>query len=540
MARIYMGWTAYFNDREENHKDNDLGPTLTFFLDEKSEYKNKDFDKLYIFRQNDILSERIYNYLKDSIQKNRKELNGKIDENLPLYEHKDPTNYKYLQKHIEKVCRYISKDNIENKIDEIIIHISPGTPPMQHIWALNVASGMIRDFFSKHNPSFVLVKTMKEKDRKEPDKKSTENIKLDFEKYYKSYEKLNSQNNSKDETPEEIYKSIKPEEYKSEKMIDLINRIDKISKINCTILILGERGVGKTTFAQWIRYNDPNIESSKKDNPLLALSCGLYTSDLLRSELCGYVKGAYTGATKNKNGLFKKCDDDILFLDEIGDCSMDMQGVIIRTIEEKKYLPIGAENDEKSEFRLITATNLSIKELSKKLRKDFFDRISLITITVPPLREIREDIPIIWKKVWNRIKKKAPGGWNVKLNEKWETELISHLKEKPLYGNIRDLQKIAYNILVHWRPTENRAGITAGEIIEDVLDNKEIIEKNISNVEKKVSLIFNENEKIKNKEYDKLLKKELLKEVNRRKDNGEEIKNIIDVDQRTLKNWEKL
>lgn len=535
MNSIYLGWLAYNNDSEENYKrNNEIGPTQTFFTNKKSDYINYNFDAVYILRQNDEKSNRTFEYIKKNL-----ESKTKLKVSSPPYEYDgNVTNYDDIKEFIEKVFMFIKEKHKD--LGEIVIHISPGTPVMQTVWCLMTASGIIKNIFGNENvPSVKLIKTNRMKDN--PDN-PTEEVVFDFKSYYSIYKTINDslKKSCTEGIEEEAYKYIQPQTYKSKIMKDFIKNVKKVAKINAPLLLLGERGVGKTTFVKWIRDTSLLIADEKKENELISLSCGSFSPELMRSELCGYKKGAFTGAVKEKEGLFKKSDKDILFLDEIGDCSPEMQGLLIRTLEEKKFLPVGAEKDDESNFRLVTATNIGVRKLREKLRLDFFDRISLITLKVPSLRDIRDDISMLWNNVWKIASKK----WSLKdiapvITKEWNNELIKLLKKNELKGNIRDLQKIAAIILMNWNEMQNKPDITPAEVIESSLNYQYDIEER-SDESTIVKAYFNPAEAIDKSKYEKAFKREIVKEIGERLKEGEKYEDVIyGLGERQYKNWKK-
>ena len=235
--------------------------------------------------------------------------------------------------------------------------------------------------------------------------------------------------------------------FRSEKLKRLAEKACRFAPLNVPILIVGERGVGKTTLASWIRRNSP-YRREEQDNCWPSVSCGQYTEELMRGELFGYRKGAFTGATKNYDGLLKEADGDTLFLDEIGDISHEVQRLLIRAIEEKAYLPIGAKKSIKSDFRLITATNRKRSDLRKSLCPDFFDRIAYFVLHVPPLREIPEDIPHLWKEVFKEARRQNASSLPIpSLSPAVHEEIATRLQEMRLPGNLRDLYQLAYHLI---------------------------------------------------------------------------------------------
>jgi len=199
-----------------------------------------------------------------------------------------------------------------------------------------------------------------------------------------------------------------------------------------SILLIGERGTGKSKLA--------------KDNTgksIISANCASFADDTMaESQLFGHKRGAFTGAHKDTPGLFQKANGGILFLDEIHHLTRCVQAKLmlaLQTDENNKMhiCKLGENNEEEVKFKLIVATNKTIKELREILLPDFYDRIVQNVIEIPSLRETAEDREDDWKRIWGQMK------FTAKYDPPCEQELISWLKELPLYGNFRDLQKIA-------------------------------------------------------------------------------------------------
>ena len=159
-------------------------------------------------------------------------------------------------------------------------------------------------------------------------------------------------------------------------------------------------------------------------------------------------KGAFTGATQDRNGLIHAADGDTLFLDEVGDVSRDLQRLLIKAVEEKEYVPLGAIRPQRSDFRLLTATNINADELRDRLDPDFLDRISLLQLRLPPLREIREELPWLWQETYREAASRSGIVESVaQLNADCEARIVKALTGHPLPGNMRDLLKVAYRLL---------------------------------------------------------------------------------------------
>lgn len=179
---------------------------------------------------------------------------------------------------------------------------------------------------------------------------------------------------------------------KSTAMKKVYQMIVKVAARDATVLIRGETGTGKELVARTIHEL-----SQRKGKDFVPVNCGGLPETLFESELFGHRKGAFTGATMNRSGRFKQAEGGTLFLDEIGELSLALQVKLLRVLQEKKYRPLGAEKDEDANVRLIAATNRNLEEMlgQKHMREDFFYRINVIPIHIVPLRERREDIPLL-------------------------------------------------------------------------------------------------------------------------------------------------
>jgi DNA-binding NtrC family response regulator len=220
----------------------------------------------------------------------------------------------------------------------------------------------------------------------------------------------------------------------SHKLQDIYEIIDRISLNSPTILIQGESGTGKELVAKVIHQN-----SNRKDKPFVPVNCGAIVEGLLESELFGHVKGAFTGATRDTIGLFKAAEGGTIFLDEVAEINPSVQVKLLRVLQEKKVRPVGDTKEYKVNVRVIAATNKDLDEAIKKgaLRKDLFYRLNVVSIKMPPLREIKEDIPLLINYFLNKFnsgsKKKvgrlSPEAMDILLNYHWP-------------GNVRQLVNV--------------------------------------------------------------------------------------------------
>ncbi len=179
---------------------------------------------------------------------------------------------------------------------------------------------------------------------------------------------------------------------RSDAMLEVFKMIETVARTNSTILLTGESGTGKELVAQAIHFH-----SLRRDRPFVALNCGAMPETLLESELFGHMRGAFTGADTNKKGLLEVAEKGTIFLDEIGEMSAVMQVKLLRVLQERRFRRVGGLEELEADIRVIAATNQDLNRLvaEGRFREDLFYRINVIPITLPPLRDRREDIPLL-------------------------------------------------------------------------------------------------------------------------------------------------
>lgn len=227
---------------------------------------------------------------------------------------------------------------------------------------------------------------------------------------------------------------------RGKKFKSIIKTIDKVSRFDANILIEGESGVGKTMFARMIHK-----KSNRSKGPLIEIDCGAIPENLLESELFGYEKGSFTGASeKGKMGLIELADKGTLFLDEIGELPLNLQMKLLKVIQEKKITHIGGTKEISVDFRLITATNKNLKRLIHQgvFRGDLYYRLNVIYIDIPSLRERNEDIIHLSMYFLDKYNKKY--GFNKSLS----SEIFDCFMKYEWPGNIRELENIIERIVL--------------------------------------------------------------------------------------------
>ncbi len=248
---------------------------------------------------------------------------------------------------------------------------------------------------------------------------------------------------------------------KSKLIQDIHDTIIKVAPSSATILIEGESGTGKELVASSIHYN-----SIRKNKPFIAVNCSALSESLLESELFGHEKGAFTGASNMRKGRFELADSGTLFLDEIGELPQSLQIKFLRVLQEKKFERVGGSKTLSTDFRLITATNKNIatEVQNNTFRKDLYYRLNIIQITIPPLRERREDIHLL---VRHFIKKYTPDHTSPKKITGLQPDCEKVLQDYDWPGNVRELENIIERAMIFC--SENK--INVSDLPKDFTDS---------------------------------------------------------------------
>ncbi len=222
----------------------------------------------------------------------------------------------------------------------------------------------------------------------------------------------------------------------SAKMQEVLKLTIQVARSNATVMITGESGTGKELIARAIHYNSP-----RKAKPLITVNCPSIPENLIESELFGHVKGAFTGAIKDRKGQFEQADGGSIFLDEIGDLREDLQAKLLRVLQEHEFQPVGGSKTIKVDVRIIAATNRNLELLvkQKRFREDLYYRLSVVPIIIAPLRERKEDIPFLI----DFFVKKYSEGRKFKVS----SEAIKTLQNYEWPGSVRELENIIERIL---------------------------------------------------------------------------------------------
>jgi DNA-binding NtrC family response regulator len=219
---------------------------------------------------------------------------------------------------------------------------------------------------------------------------------------------------------------------RSKVMEDVIRKAELVSETKSTVLITGETGTGKELVARAI-----HARSAQRDMPLIKVNCAAIPETLLESELFGHVRGAFTGATNNKKGKFALADGSTIFLDEIGTMTPVLQSKLLRVLQEREFEPLGSERSQQVDVRVIAATNRDLRQMVKDgtFQEDLFYRLNVIPIEMPPLRNRREDIPVLVEHFVRKHRQRTG-----KRIDRIEDGVVETLTGYEWPGNVRELE----------------------------------------------------------------------------------------------------
>ena len=441
LSRVLISWIAVNNDPFERERPGGghrlvggepiPGPTLTVLLDEASPFAGEIGEAVLLHRKTRGAEDERERRAVEETSRVLRERLPDLQLHLEAWSGDDPTDhhaiFEFLREAVPRLRKRFSGR-------ELVIHISPGTPSMQTLWVLMGETGFV-------DPPFTLVKSYRRTDRHEGP--AVVPVTLGIETFYKVYKAARPRRIAS----EEQGVVWDPGRFRTERMRRLFTEARRFAGLDVPVLLLGERGTGKTTIASWIRLHSP-FRQEARDSGWPAVACGQYNPETMRAELFGYRKDAFTGATADKEGLLSAADGDTLFLDEVGDVSRDLQRLLIKAIEEKEYIPLGDDRPRRSDFRLLAATNVDHAELRRRLDPDFLDRISLLTLRLPSLREVRGELPWLWEATYQEAARRSGvDEHRARFDATLHRRIVAALERHPLPGNLRDLFRIAYRLL---------------------------------------------------------------------------------------------
>lgn len=221
---------------------------------------------------------------------------------------------------------------------------------------------------------------------------------------------------------------------KSAALLAVLDQVKKVADSRSNVFVLGETGTGKELFTRAIHYG-----SSRRNRNFIPINCSAIPEHLLESELFGYVKGAFTGASQSKRGLFEEADQGTVFLDEVADLSHGLQAKLLRVIDDHEIRPLGSTQSRKVDIRFVAATNKDVDQAirSGTLREDLYYRLNVVTLRLPPLRERKEDIPLLARTFLRRF-----SGELGKRIAGFDNTAMRILGDYSWPGNVRELQNI--------------------------------------------------------------------------------------------------
>ncbi|HOW56826.1 MAG TPA: sigma-54 dependent transcriptional regulator [Smithellaceae bacterium] len=275
----------------------------------------------------------------------------------------------------------------------------------------------------------------------------------------------------------------------SKKMLEIFDAVKRVSPSTTTVLITGETGTGKEVVAEAIHFNSP-----RKNNPLIKINCAAIAETLMESELFGYEKGAFTGASITKPGKFELAHKGTLFLDEVGEIPRDMQVKLLRVIQEQEFERVGGLKTIKVDVRIIAATNKNLQQDVRdgRFREDLYYRLNVFPLVMPPLRDRQEDIPSFVDYFIDKINKKL----GLKITGTDE-EVLRLFLSYQWPGNIRELENLLERIMLMAKsnvitvaelPEELKSSMTAqtDAVTEDGKPLKDVVRNQMENVERQM------------------------------------------------------
>jgi sigma54-dependent transcription regulator len=405
------------------------GPTLTLLTDPASPYCHRVQDVVVLLQAGAEakMHQRIYDDLIEVLAVEA----PSVRMHPRRWVHDDPTDHAAIYEWLRTLLPLLRR---QFRGRELILHLSPGTAAMHTVSVLMAETGFIE-------APFTAVQSFRAEERK--GRPAVVPLRLGVETFFKRWQE------TRPASAGERDRVVRwdPRQFQSERLRSLYVDARRVARLKVPVLVLGERGTGKTTLASWIRFRSP-YRRPELDSAWPAVPCGQYTPETMRAELFGYVAGAFTDAKKDRAGLLERANGDTLFLDEVGDVSRELQRLLIKVLEEGTYQPLGSADVRRTDVRLVTATNLSPEALGERLDADFLDRIGAFVLTVPPLREVPEELDWLWPTVLEEAARRAavPGA-HARLTRAQNAEVLRSLRAHPLPGNVRDLFRVAWRFL---------------------------------------------------------------------------------------------
>jgi transcriptional regulator with AAA-type ATPase domain len=319
---------------------------------------------------------------------------------------------------------------LRNLREGLHINVSPGTPAMHSVWLMLHAGGALPEGTQLWSSQV---------------SRETSRVRIDPVDFSITTYLAEIQRVARLQPQQAVYET----QARSPARRMALEQLSRYARVvGAPLLILGERGTGKT------RLVETFIATLKGRKHVVTVPCGGLDSALAESLLFGHRKGAFTGAAGDRPGLVKEANGGILFLDEVQDLPKPVQRKLVRVFQDRqrRYRPLGSDREESADVELVCASNLPQTVLRDRLDADLFDRISHLSVTVPPLRECREDCKDDWNRVWRELRQQE----DFPADAPWTPEIEDAIQHSPLMGNLRDLQRLAALCMAWWSPPDQR------------------------------------------------------------------------------------
>ncbi len=391
------------------------------YVEDSSEYgpilsllDKREFNRVYLFCTGSEYMERAR-----AVEEIKKETDPNVVFKYVTLDLKSPVDYEEIYSKLRATVDRVMASIIHEK-PEISILLDPGTPQMQTVWFLLVRGGYLNARLLQGVPprfaggAYMVREVVLDESVMPELKVSFEGKGDEIKSWFVS------------ETEKRIVGEAKV-------FKDVLERARSFARYDISILLQGETGSGKGLFARFI-----HDESKRAAGPFVIVDCAAISENLIESELFGHRKGAFTGAESDRLGKFRAANGGTIFLDEVGELPLSLQPKLLRVLEEKKFHPLGSDEEVSVDVRILAATNRNLEELVEegRFRRDLFERLNQVSLSIPPLRERREDIPLLVKTFvaeWNR-----KYGENKGLSE----EAMNYLVDYPWPGNVRELYNV--------------------------------------------------------------------------------------------------
>jgi DNA-binding NtrC family response regulator len=420
-----IGWLARSRDPFRSEDDapasSALGPTLTLLTHRDSEVVGR-VDRFTMLHQSDRVSRERAQALTSALHERAPHLLVQAVE-VSL---ENPTDHEAIRSAVLPHLRALTA-NPSNHTP--LVHLSPGTPAMHAVWLLLCTTEA--SFVRAGGVMFESVDTPK---------LGTRQVTLDLPGSYRLYQRFVATGTSVERPG-----IADPDALRTPALRAVYAQASALARLRMPVLLLGERGTGKSTLAAWLRHHAPRRERPSNDE-VWQVACGEFSPELLASELFGHTQGAFTGAVRARGGLLQAIGDGTLFLDEVVDLDRQLQRQLLKVVEEGAFRAVGADTIQRTDARLLFATNHPEATLDARLDADFLDRIGYLRLTVPALRDCVADHPTLWRDVAARAGER--GGVNLvsALAPEQERALLDGFATRPLDGNLRDFYLVAYHL----------------------------------------------------------------------------------------------